>query len=60
MGEKCQEGKNDQWHKKLEEGKRKKMRMKDREIMQIKEQQEQAFPQGEAIWEMTMTATWRH
>lgn len=29
--------------------------MKDRQMMHAKEQQE-AFPHGEALWEMTMTA----
>lgn len=26
--------------------------------MHVKEQQEEAFPDGEALWEMTMTARW--
>lgn len=32
--------------------------MKDREIMHVREQQEEAFPHGEVLWEMTMAAGW--
>lgn len=34
------------------------LKLKDLDTSHLEEQQEQAFPQGEAIWEMTMIATW--